>query len=364
MGGGVAIRVGRATSVRAMMTGLRLLSRPARSLPAHRPSTGSPPAAPSDHPRVRPRRTRFARPWLRRPLHPGRRSRRSRPSRHAMSSGCPGHPSLVRGARSACPQRCGTSACSRLAPVDRALLGPGNQVISPPGLGGHYRRQGYVTGRERVRATVHASSPVVQTLPSRVDGILIVPSVIPPETAGDLACALVDRERSILGESGTCAPSARRSELLARPPLARDHPPHTQASRGDPSSLVSRDGMIVARGGGQPVKTIGYVVILPAMGAYSLAAIFLDFYGSQQLPSGLGRISYFDVLTSPGVTSEAAVTIGAILEAFGGPLLISGLEPPGTRRAIASTDRPVQRDGCGRLVVHLRRRNDAQYRRP
>jgi hypothetical protein len=64
---------------------------------------------------------------------------------------------------------------------------------------------------------------------------------------------------------------------------------------------------------------VGYVLIALAMVGYAVAVLFVDFY-SGEFP-GTPKITYFDLLTSPGPTS-AVDTIGGILTAFGGPLLI------------------------------------------
>jgi hypothetical protein len=70
------------------------------------------------------------------------------------------------------------------------------------------------------------------------------------------------------------------------------------------------------------VKRIGYVLILAATGAYTLASLFLDFYESRGPAPG---VTYFEALRFPGPTSSAVQTIGAILTVFGGPLLIAVL---------------------------------------
>lgn len=67
------------------------------------------------------------------------------------------------------------------------------------------------------------------------------------------------------------------------------------------------------------VRRVGYVLIALAMVGYAVAVLFVDFY-SGEFP-GTPKITYFDLLTSPGPTS-AVDTIGGILTAFGGPLLI------------------------------------------
>lgn len=84
------------------------------------------------------------------------------------------------------------------------------------------------------------------------------------------------------------------------------------------------------------MKRGGCILVLAAMGTFALSALFLVFYEG---PASALGVTYFEVLRSPGQTSGAVHTIGAILTLFGGPSLIAVLcvlALVGGRRAPAS----------------------------
>jgi MFS family permease len=67
----------------------------------------------------------------------------------------------------------------------------------------------------------------------------------------------------------------------------------------------------------------GYVVIVAAMVAYAIAAVFLDFYEEQGMPAGVRGVSYFDLLTLSDPRPRATLYIGAVVTVFGGAFLIA-----------------------------------------
>jgi hypothetical protein len=71
------------------------------------------------------------------------------------------------------------------------------------------------------------------------------------------------------------------------------------------------------------MRRIGYTVIVAAMVAYAVAAVFLDFYTSQGMPAGMQGVSYFDLLTLSDPGSRVTLLIGAIVTVFGGAFLIA-----------------------------------------
>jgi len=71
------------------------------------------------------------------------------------------------------------------------------------------------------------------------------------------------------------------------------------------------------------MRKIGYIVIVAAMVAYAIAAVFLDFYVSQGMPAGIQGVSYFDLLTLSDPGSKASLLAGAIVTVFGGAFLIA-----------------------------------------
>jgi hypothetical protein len=81
---------------------------------------------------------------------------------------------------------------------------------------------------------------------------------------------------------------------------------------------------------GTRVKTVGYVLIALAMTAFGFSALFLDFYGGQALPPGVS-FTYFTSLRGGPEGGDAAVTLGAVMTAFGGPLAILILSLLGLR---------------------------------
>ena len=81
---------------------------------------------------------------------------------------------------------------------------------------------------------------------------------------------------------------------------------------------------------GTSVKTVGFVLIELAMTAFGFSALFLDFYGGQALPPGVS-FTYFTSLRGGPEGGDAAVTLGAVMTAFGGPLAILILSLLGLR---------------------------------
>lgn len=71
------------------------------------------------------------------------------------------------------------------------------------------------------------------------------------------------------------------------------------------------------------MRKIGYIVIVAAMVVYAIAAVFLDFYTSQELPAGMQGVSYFDLLTLSDPGSSVTLLIGAIVTVFGGAFLVA-----------------------------------------
>jgi len=71
------------------------------------------------------------------------------------------------------------------------------------------------------------------------------------------------------------------------------------------------------------LRKIGYLVIVAAMVAYAIAAVFLDFYTSQGMPAGMRGVSYFDLLTLSDPESGMTLLIGAIVTVFGGAFLVA-----------------------------------------
>ena len=71
------------------------------------------------------------------------------------------------------------------------------------------------------------------------------------------------------------------------------------------------------------MRKIGYSVIVAAMVAYAIAAVFLDFYDEQGMPAGVQGVSYFDLLTLSDPGPKASLLAGAIVTVFGGAFLIA-----------------------------------------
>jgi hypothetical protein len=86
------------------------------------------------------------------------------------------------------------------------------------------------------------------------------------------------------------------------------------------------------------MRKVGYVVIVAAMVAYAIAAVFLDFYEDQGMPPGVQGVSYFDLLTMSDPRPKAI--IGAVVTVFGGAILIAAT---GTVALIGSRDGRVTR---------------------
>jgi hypothetical protein len=88
------------------------------------------------------------------------------------------------------------------------------------------------------------------------------------------------------------------------------------------------------------MRKVGYVVIVAAMVAYAIAAVFLDFYEDQGMPPGVQGVSYFDLLTMSDPRPKATLIIGAVVTVFGGAILIAAT---GTVALIGSRDGRVTR---------------------
>jgi hypothetical protein len=87
--------------------------------------------------------------------------------------------------------------------------------------------------------------------------------------------------------------------------------------RATPASMAPEFGR------GKSVRKAGYVVIVAAMVAYAVAALFLDFYEDQAMPAGVRGVSYFDLLTMSDPRPRATLFIGAVVTVFGGAFLIA-----------------------------------------
>ena len=71
------------------------------------------------------------------------------------------------------------------------------------------------------------------------------------------------------------------------------------------------------------MRKLGYIVIVAAMVAYAIAAVFLDFYTSEGIPAEMGGVSHFDLLTGSDPGSRVTLLIGAIVTVFGGAFLVA-----------------------------------------
>jgi hypothetical protein len=85
--------------------------------------------------------------------------------------------------------------------------------------------------------------------------------------------------------------------------------------------------------GTSSMRKLGYIVIVAAMVAYAIAAVFLDFYVSQGMPDGMRGVSHFDLLTLSDPGSRGSRITGAIVTVFGGAFLIAATAALGLTRS-------------------------------